>query len=368
MINGLQKSYLDNNMTHSEVIANITSSNGYDNMLTANPNIVFSSYNNGGQSVSHHGFILAPNNCAYSIPADDTQVLKYNVTTDEFSKFGSTNSTSSKFYGGCYSKLTGKIYLMPYILTKLYKIDPQYDTVTLINFGSIGGFYTTLVEAENGMLYALPRDANDSVLEFNPLIEEWRLIPVTHPNGGWVKGIMGDDGCIYGVPYTSTAGFCKFCTRTFKLELIANSVNLSASLPKYSGAVLAPNKKIYCIPYYQDIIEVLDTVSYEVTRVKYNGTLSAEWWGACLGLNGKIYCTPYGADNVLEIDPTTNTAKEIKPTTVEAWAGSARNSGALLLPTGNILMAPRTNNWPIFINFNNNVPITTCLNRHINFQ
>lgn len=371
--NGLNKSYLDNDMKHSDVINRITSSVGYDNGLSSSmkPNIYFDDFNNGGQSVSHNGLILAPNGSLFSIPSDDIQVLEYNPTTNVYSKFGSLPVTSSKFQGGCYSRLTGMIYLMPYILTKFYKIDPNRRTVSLINFGSIGGFYSTLIEAPNGMLYALPRDDANSVIEFNPLTETYRTVgPTLSFGGGWAQGILGDDGMIYGVPYTYTSNFCRFNPSTFETTIVGSSDSTrSANLPKYYSGVMAKNKKIYCIPAYNDIIEVFDTVTYQVTRLKYSGAFSSKWWGGALGPNGKIYCTPYAASTVLEIDPNTNDGVEIIPVTTNAWGGSARNSGAILHPNGRIYMAPRTNNWPVIVDFGRiNATVDICANKHINYQ
>ena len=362
--------FSDNDLNHSQVLSIITNNDSMGG-LNQNPNVYFDDrHTQGGQSVSHNGFILAPNGNLYSIPSDDVSVMEYNPTTDTYLKFdGNLPLTSSKFVGACFSRITGMIYLMPYTLTKFYKIDPFKRTVGQLAYGSISDFYTTLIEANNGKMYALPRDASSNVIEFDPITEKWRNVVSNDANGGWCQGFLGDNGMIYGVPYTYTQGFCRFNPMTFALDIIAPSANLSSSLPKYWSGCMGKNKKIYCIPAYQDVIEVLDTVTSQVTLVNYTGAWSSKWNGACMGPNGKIYAAPYSSSTVLEINPDTNSAKEIIPVTVNTWAGSARQTGAILHPNGKIYMAPHTNQWTVIVDFGRgNGSSNTYLNRHINYQ
>lgn len=63
---------------------------------------------------------------------------------------------------------------------------------------------------------------------------------------------------------------------------------------KYKGGVLAPNGKIYCVPYMSNDILVINpkdnTISF--INIPYNG-----YSGGVISKNRKIYCTPFTPDN-----------------------------------------------------------------------
>jgi|MDSY01.1.fsa_nt_gb hypothetical protein len=72
-----------------------------------------------------------------------------------------------------------------------------------------------------------------------------RELPREHGERHWVGAVLGKDGCIYGVP----------CAAGHVLRIKPKTGELSTfgSLPKggwkWSGGALAPNGKIYCVPY-----------------------------------------------------------------------------------------------------------------------
>ena len=70
---------------------------------------------------------------------------------------------------------------------------------------------------------------------------------------------------------------------------------------KWTGGVLAPNGKIYGIPYGSTTVLEIDPVTKTTTEF---GSLSgsAKWSGGVLAPNGKIYGIPYNSTTVLEID------------------------------------------------------------------
>ena len=77
--------------------------------------------------------------------------------------------------------------------------------------------------------------------------------------------------------------------------------SVSGNTLKYSGGVLAPNGKIYCIPFLADTILVIDPIQSTTTTFASPLTTSNKWGGGVLAENGKIYGIPDNAESVLEI-------------------------------------------------------------------
>ena len=78
-------------------------------------------------------------------------------------------------------------------------------------------------------------------------------------------------------------------------------------LAKWYGGVLAPNGKIYGIPYNSTTILEIDPVTKTTsTFSSFAGTNN--WRGGVLAPNGKIYGIPYNSTTVLEIDPVAGPA------------------------------------------------------------
>jgi hypothetical protein len=85
---------------------------------------------------------------------------------------------------------------------------------------------------------------------------------------------------------------------------------------KFAGGVLAPNGKIYCVPFNANYVAIInpytktvDTTS--ITNVQGGRTNSAKWYGGVLAPNGKIYCVPYNASNILIINTLNNSVSYI---------------------------------------------------------
>ena len=85
---------------------------------------------------------------------------------------------------------------------------------------------------------------------------------------------------------------------------------------RWAGGVLAPDGKIYCIPKSSSFVLVIDPIkrttssfripnSYPASEyvIAFPSLMYHRWSGGVLAPNGKIYCIPYNASEVLEIDP-----------------------------------------------------------------
>ena len=102
------------------------------------------------------------------------------------------------------------------------------------------------------------------------------------------------------------------------------STQLVGDLPsggeKYCGAACdADGNNVYFVP--RDASQVLkleqgssEADSMTLTMLEQDFTEANEKWeGGCLGRDGRIYCCPFRARRVLQIDPSTDTAKEVGP-------------------------------------------------------
>ena len=92
----------------------------------------------------------------------------------------------------------------------------------------------------------------------------------------------------------------------------SNSYSESLSVPinsnKWNGGVLAPNGKLYYIPFNWNEVYVIDPNTNNIEIIPVSMPLNAGYWvGGVLAPNGKIYGIPGNAPNVLIIDPMTNT-------------------------------------------------------------
>ncbi|HNF17359.1 MAG TPA: putative Ig domain-containing protein, partial [Leptospiraceae bacterium] len=147
--------------------------------------------------------------------------------------------------------------------------------------------------------------------------------------GKWVGGVLAPDGKIYGIPFDSTS--------VMELDPAANTAGTFGSLAgtaKWTGGVLAPNGKIYGIPTDSTTVLVIDPVT-KTTATFGSLAGTAKWAGGVLAPNGKIYGIPQNSTSVLVIDPAANTAS-----TFGSLAGTNKWMGGVLAPNGKIYGIP----------------------------
>jgi hypothetical protein len=71
---------------------------------------------------------------------------------------------------------------------------------------------------------------------------------------------------------------------------------------KWIGGVLAPNGKIYCVPFNATTVLIIDPLTDTAEQTSITGLGGTyKWIGGVLAPNGKIYCVPYNATTVLII-------------------------------------------------------------------
>lgn len=119
------------------------------------------------------------------------------------------------------------------------------------------------------------------------------------------------------------------------------SLNIAADATdnKYSGGVLAPNGKIYCIPNSATNVLIIDPLTNTLDTTTISGLSgNFKWAGGVLAPNGKIYLPPHNASTVAIIDPSNDT---IDVVTITGVPGAATTNGGCLAPNGKIFCAPK---------------------------
>lgn len=128
-----------------------------------------------------------------------------------------------------------------------------------------------------------------------------------------------------------------------KLSLNDNSINFigdqfSTSIIKWGCAKLAPNGKIYCLPFSTESrILVIDTNDDSISFFGNLGTGNLKYQACVLAQTGNIYGIPRSATQIIKIDTTTNTISNI--------GASNGYSGAVLSANGYIYGTPFTSSF-----------------------
>ena len=213
-----------------------------------------------------HGGVLARNGKIYGIPYDSDTVLVIDPTTDTSATIpipdpgpsGPHPDDPSKWYGGVLAS-NGKIYCIPWKADYVMIIDPEAGTVDpdAIPFLAYADLkWTGGVLAINGKIYCIPQEPL-RVLIIDPELNEVELVPHQSPylpndEDKWAGGVLGPDGKIYGIPRNYHSVLVIDPTEN---SVYPDGISLPPEPPvdplaedKWTGAVLAPNGKIYCIP------------------------------------------------------------------------------------------------------------------------
>ena len=255
-----------------------------------------------------------------------------NITT-----ISGLSSTSSKFFGGALGD-DGYIYLSCDSSGVVGVINPANDTISYFSStkSAIG-----ICKAANGKFYGPPYAANDGILEINPVTRTTTTFGTTNNVTGQYWGcVLAPNGKIYCIPYnvTNNIGIIDASATTPVFSTLSITTP-AGSAPYFNGGVLAPNGKIYCIPYSATVVGVIDTTVTPNTFSTFGATITGttKYAGGVLGPNGKIYCIPYTATNIGIIDTTTNSFS-----TSGSIAGSTKYNGGILAPNNKIYCIPAT--------------------------
>lgn len=240
--------------------------------------------------------------------------------TFEFTKMSLTIGTVHKYAGGILAQ-NGKIYCVPYSVSTAIVINTNTDTAYNVDWSATvtaNQSYKGAALAPNGKIYCVPyRDNNILVIDPNTdtcsktVVDVSAILPsdIALGNLKWSGAVLAPNGKIYGIPLGSKV-FLIIDTATN----IATTSNLGLTLgsDNFQGAVLAPNGKIYCAPYNSKDVAIIDPATDTATMLDCGlSSGGAKYSNAVLAADGKIYCVPYNRKDFLIIDPTDN-SYEIK--------------------------------------------------------
>ncbi|MCE9597723.1 MAG: hypothetical protein K8S54_07125 [Spirochaetia bacterium] len=194
----------------------------------------------------YFGGVLAPNGKIYVIPHTSTSVAVIDPANNMVATFGSF-AGATKWVGGVLAP-NGKIYAIPYTVSTVLVIDPSNNSAYTIPSatGFLGG-----VLAPNGKIYA--RNAT-SLLIIDPETDTATTVSALAAPG-FTGGVYAPNGTMF---FAGNAGASVFGTAEPGTNITANFGSVTSSL---RGAVLAPNGKIYGMPYGEASIPVIDTGS-----------------------------------------------------------------------------------------------------------
>jgi hypothetical protein len=167
----------------------------------------------------------------------------------------------------------------------------------------------------------------------------------------WYGGVLAPNGKIYGIPYASTSVLIiDPDTNTTDTTTITGLTGIN----KWLGGILAPNGKIYGIPFRSTSVLIIDPETNTADTTTVTG-LTGGWAGGVLHPNGKIYGFPSGNGTVLIFDPETNTVDTISGIGEGIWRGG------VLAPNGKIYGVPFLGTFVLIIDPETNTVDTTTI-------
>ena len=170
-------------------------------------------------------------------------------------------------------------------------------------------------------IYAIPSNAQN-ILKIDLLTRTTSLMPIPatvtplSQSNKWYGGILGDDNCIYGVPYAASGVLC-IDANTDTVELIGEE-QFGVQQYNWHGGIKHPtNGKIYCFPAHNSHVLTIDSslssedssvsledrlALLEIHRAPYDNddVTRYKWLGGSLGADGNIYGMPSDASSILK--------------------------------------------------------------------
>ena len=201
----------------------------------------------------HGGAIHPDDRCIYAIPQSATRVLKLDPMTDTISLIGPTLPGKYKWYGGVVGKTDHAIYGIPHNSSSILRIDIN-DQVTLHGDFTDGGHKwhgASVSPTPDGAIVCIPANA-DKVLLIHP-----SPTPVRTPSSSSDNNDPQQHLCTYqkiGSP-----------------DIIQTGRHRTDRKYKYLGAVSSPNdQKVYCLPSGSEFVLQIDAQTLEVKNVGPN--------------------------------------------------------------------------------------------------
>ena len=180
----------------------------------------------------------------------------------------------------------------------------------------------------------------------------------------YIGGVLCPTGRIYFM--THTAGLiCSINTANDTLDASFNYANTATT--RQFGCVLAPNGRVFSIPYDEQTTYYIDSILTPTTLSTGVGGITGgnKFRGGVLGPDGKIYCVPYDASDIMIIDPSPSTPT-INRTTLSGASNVGINgnkyAGGALAPNGKIYFAPSTVSTIGYVDASASIPTCASFN------
>ena len=227
-------------------------------------------------------------------------------------------------FGSMVTANNGLLYMFSSYSSKVLwvKIDPSTNIITTVYDQPFGpaGFSggRKLILGPTGTIISIPTFAT-SIGEFDPVTETFSNFGTNTPvsNKTW-GGVLANNGKIYCSPFNNTS--------IQVIDVINRTTYSFGSFGgggKWGAPILAPNGKIYCPPYADNRVLVIDPNNdsfyflkddiLSLSKSKPGNTINSKYFNGTLSYDGKIYCTGLGALNTLVIDPETDTCSSFDP-------------------------------------------------------
>ncbi|NBP03050.1 MAG: hypothetical protein EBU90_23635 [Proteobacteria bacterium] len=251
-----------------------------------------------------------------------------------YENFGSGPSGTSACVGACLAP-NGTVYFIAASTTVGYKINPNSNIVGTYSLGPAGFTSGTTknlggILAPNGRIYFIPGSATPAPGYLNPandVCTTFGNLSLPVGTNKWYSGALAPNGLIYCAPHNSQQMLIINPNNDTLTTL--NNYPGTGTWPgsqAFSGAVLAPNGRIYMMGLNQRIANV-NPNDNTVTTYASNGSYA----GGVVAPNGKIYFMPYTATSFLVLDPSDDSRTHFGTCT-----GSFQYEGGVLAPNGYI--------------------------------
>lgn len=281
------------------------------------------------------------NDNIYFCPYNTRGIVKYNVKTHEEETFPVRDQEIRGYWHGSV-KYKNKIFHVPWTGHTIGLIDTDANTLTEIGSFEGTGKWGCAVLSPMNRIYCIPHTAMQ-VLVIDNLDSETPSTKLvgTYPSANkWSSGLIDRDGNIYCIPFTATEMMKIIPGKTVDedvYEMIPLPSDIQNIKYKFRSGTVAPNGKLYMIPYGATFALIYDPHTNTFTTLPVPGSEVYKFIGTTLGMNGLIYALPYDTTQIIEINPNTNEIKRVGPV---FSANKSVSFGSIMDDDGNIYTVP----------------------------
>ena len=237
-------------------------------------------------------FTLAPGGILYGMPYTENRIIKLDTNTDTITTFGDFSSSEGKWNGSVYHAGNGCIYSAPTNASGVLKFEVATETWTTL--GTDSGYFGTMI-APNGYVYVIPGD-NRYILKIHPYTDEITKIDTNNTTERkWTGGVLLPDGKIYCV--------ARHYTKMLVIDTMTDTLSEVGSFTqnannRYNSGIYTPSGHLYIYGY--------DVLDYNITTNTYSTKISNSVMMGGVGHNGVLYLLNRDGQNIRRIDTVTN--------------------------------------------------------------